>query len=201
MSPYASPNDHRRYHYLELANRLRVLLICDPRQTNPRPPPWPSAPAISTTPSIARAWPISFEHMLFLGTRTYPKPGEYQRFMRPPRGQQQRLDRGRVHQLSSTSTTASSGGASSFLQFFIRPTFAPSGSTKERNAVDSNIASSCRTTCAAAIRCTRSINPAHPSPGSRSAIWTPLADAGAGSALRPYCVLRNPLQRRIAWRW
>ena len=30
MSPYASPNDHRQYHYLELANRLRVLLICDP---------------------------------------------------------------------------------------------------------------------------------------------------------------------------
>ena len=30
MSPYASPNDHRQYHYLQLANRLRVLLICDP---------------------------------------------------------------------------------------------------------------------------------------------------------------------------
>ena len=80
MSPYASPNDHRRYHYLELANRLRVLLICDPETDKSA-----ASLAVNTghfdDPADRQGMAHFLEHMLFLGTRTYPKPGEYQQFM------------------------------------------------------------------------------------------------------------------------
>ncbi len=80
MSPYASPNDHRRYHYLELANRLRVLLICDPETDKSA-----ASLAVNTghfdDPVDRQGMAHFLEHMLFLGTRTYPKPGEYQQFM------------------------------------------------------------------------------------------------------------------------
>lgn len=80
MSPYASPNDHRRYHYLELANRLRVLLICNPETDKSA-----ASLAVNTghfdDPVNRQGMAHFLEHMLFLGTRTYPKPGEYQQFM------------------------------------------------------------------------------------------------------------------------
>ncbi|WP_429195791.1 insulinase family protein, partial [Aeromonas veronii] len=80
MSPYASPNDHRQYHFLELANRLRVLLICDPDTDKSA-----ASLAVNTghfdDPADRQGMAHFLEHMLFLGTCTYPKPGEYQQFM------------------------------------------------------------------------------------------------------------------------
>ena len=75
-----SPNDHRFYRYLVLANRLRVLLIEDARCEK-------SAVALAVNvghfqdPPGREGMAHFLEHMLFLGTDTYPHPGEYQDFI------------------------------------------------------------------------------------------------------------------------
>ena len=137
MSPYASPNDHRQYHFLELANRLRVLLICDPDTDKSA-----ASLAVNTghfdDPADRQGMAHFLEHMLFLGTATYPKPGEYQQFMSRHGGSNNawtgteftnfffEIDNGFFE-----------AGLDRFSQFFICPTFDPEWVDKERNAVDS----------------------------------------------------------------
>ncbi|MGS3176530.1 insulinase family protein [Aeromonas sanarellii] len=137
MSPYASPNDHRRYHYLELANRLRVLLICDPQTDKSA-----ASLAVNTghfdDPVDRQGMAHFLEHMLFLGTRTYPKPGEYQQFMSRHGGSNNAWTGTEfTNFFFDIDNSFFEAGLHRFSQFFICPTFAPEWVDKERNAVDS----------------------------------------------------------------
>ncbi|MGL5225171.1 MAG: insulinase family protein [Aeromonas sp.] len=137
MSPYASPNDHRQYHFLVLANQLRVLLICDPKTDKSA-----ASLAVNTghfnDPADRQGMAHFLEHMLFLGTQTYPKPGEYQQFMS--------RHGGRHNAWTGTEFTNFffeidndffEAGLDRFSQFFICPTFDADSVDKERHAVDS----------------------------------------------------------------
>mgnify|MGYP001072999397 CR=1 FL=1 len=75
-----SANDNREYRHIRLANKMDVLLISDPTADKA---------AASLDVYIGsyqnpqdRAGLVHFlEHMLFLGTKKYPEPGEYQSFI------------------------------------------------------------------------------------------------------------------------
>jgi insulysin len=75
-----SPNDQREYLALTLSNKLDVLLISDPNSDK-------ASAALDVYVGSAND-PKEFlglahflEHMLFLGTKKYPTPDEYQKFI------------------------------------------------------------------------------------------------------------------------
>ena len=76
----ASDNDPRSYRYLELPNRLRVLLISAPNSDK-------AAAALDVNvgsrqdPNDRQGLAHFLEHMLFLGTDRYPQADEYQSFI------------------------------------------------------------------------------------------------------------------------
>ena len=138
--------------------------------------PFPRAYAVSRYPHLPQ-------------TRRIPAIHE------PSRGQQQRLDRYRVHQLLLRHRQRLlRGGARPVLPVLHLPHLCTGWVDKERNAVDSSTASSCRTTCAAATRCIgETVNP-HPSPNSRWATSTPWRISPAGICARTSLRSTNPLQ-------
>jgi insulysin len=75
-----SDNDARSYRYLELPNRLRVLLISAPNSDK-------AAAALDVNvgsrqdPADRQGLAHFLEHMLFLGTDRYPEAGDYQNFI------------------------------------------------------------------------------------------------------------------------
>ena len=75
-----SPNDQRQYRHIQLDNQLDVLLISDPSTDK-------AAASLdvyigSYQNSAYREGLAHFlEHMLFLGTKSYPNPGDYQTFI------------------------------------------------------------------------------------------------------------------------
>ncbi len=72
--------DKKSYQYLELPNKLRVLLISDPETDK-------AAAALDVhvgslqDPKDRQGLAHFLEHMLFLGTEEYPEAGEYQEFI------------------------------------------------------------------------------------------------------------------------
>jgi insulysin len=75
-----SPNDQREYHSITLSNKLTVLLISDPKTDK--------ASAALDVNIGSSDDPIDFqglahflEHMLFLGTKKFPDPDEYQKYI------------------------------------------------------------------------------------------------------------------------
>ncbi len=133
----ASPNDSREYRYLQLPNKLDVLLISDPGSDKA---------AASLDVHIGsyqnpedRAGLVHFlEHMLFLGTEKYPEPGEYQSFI---------SEHGGSHNagtgLEDTNYFFDIDAAylepalDRFSQFFSAPKFDAKYVDRERNAVES----------------------------------------------------------------
>lgn len=163
MSPYASPNDHRRYHYLELANRLRVLLICDPQTDKSA-----ASLAVNTghfdDPVDRQGMAHFLEHMLFLGTRTYPKPGEYQQFMSRHGGSNNAWTGTEfTNFFFDIDNGFFEAGLHRFSQFFICPTFDPKWVDKERNAVDSEYRLKLQDDVRRSYQVHKeTVNPAHP---------------------------------------
>lgn len=80
VDPVKSPNDKADYRYLTLDNGLKVLLISNPEADK-------GAAAMNVSvgsgddPDDREGLAHFLEHMLFLGTEKYPKPGEYQQFI------------------------------------------------------------------------------------------------------------------------
>ncbi len=76
-----SPIDQKQYRYLELDNRLKVLLVSDSEADK-------SAAALDvyvgsgSDPENWQGLAHFLEHMLFLGTKKYPTAGEYQKFIK-----------------------------------------------------------------------------------------------------------------------
>lgn len=80
VSPIKSPNDDSQYRYLELDNGLKVLLVSDP-DADKAAAAMNVAVGSGDDPKGREGIAHFLEHMLFLGTEKYPKPGEYQQFI------------------------------------------------------------------------------------------------------------------------
>ena len=75
-----SPNDNRQYQSFVLPNQLKVLLISDP-DTDKAAAAMDVHVGSAANPADRQGLAHFLEHMLFLGTKKYPKAGEYQAFI------------------------------------------------------------------------------------------------------------------------
>ena len=132
-----SPNDSREYRHIKLKNQLDVLLISDPEAEK-------SAAALDVyvgsyqNPKSREGLVHFLEHMLFLGTKDYPNPGDYQTFI---------SEHGGSHNAGTglENTTYFFDINSAYLEqaldrfapFFSSPNFDAKYVDRERNAVES----------------------------------------------------------------
>ena len=75
-----SPNDQRVYHSTTLSNKLTVLLISDP-ETDKASAALDVNIGSSDDPIEFQGLAHFLEHMLFLGTKKFPNPDEYQKYI------------------------------------------------------------------------------------------------------------------------
>jgi insulysin len=132
-----NPNDLRQFRAITLANEMEALLISDPTFNK-------SAAAIDIAvgdhedPADKLGMAHFLEHVLFLGTKTYPVPDEFAAFLEANQGDWNAYT-------ASESTNfhfdinhdAFEGALERFSLFFREPTFNPEFFPKERKAVNS----------------------------------------------------------------
>ena len=132
-----SANDQRQYRHVKLDNQLDVLLISDPTTDK-------AAASLDVhigsyqNPADREGLAHFLEHMLFLGTKNYPNPGDYQTFI---------SEHGGSHNAGTglENTTYFFDIDSSYLEqaldrfapFFSSPNFDAKYVDRERNAVES----------------------------------------------------------------
>ncbi len=132
-----SPNDSNQYRYLTLSNQLRVLLVHSACAQK-------SAAALAVNvghfddPSDRQGLAHYLEHMLFLGTRKYPKVGEFQTYINQHGGSNNAWT-GTEHTCYFFDVTpnAFETALDRFSQFFTEPLFNEDSLDKERQAVES----------------------------------------------------------------
>ena len=132
-----SINDTREYKSIVLANNLEVMLVSDPTVEK-------SAAALSVAVGSYQE-PEEFggiahylEHMLFLGTKSYPKVSEYDEFITQNGGIQNaytQLDH--TNYMVAVNNNAYDEALARFSGFFYEPLLTPEYADKERNAVHS----------------------------------------------------------------
>jgi protease-3 len=132
-----SPTDHRLYASIVLDNQLEVVLVSDPSIKQ-------SAAAMSVAVGSLQE-PKEFgglahylEHMLFLGTKSYPKVGDYSEFVSQNGGAENaytELDH--TNYMVAVNNDAYGEALSRFSGFFYEATLDPNYADKERNAVHS----------------------------------------------------------------
>lgn len=133
----ASPQDTRAYRYLELPNRMRVLLVSDP-QTDKAAASLLVGAGSGNDPAHRQGLAHFLEHMLFLGTGKYPDPGEYQEFINAHGGSHNAytgIDR--TNYFFSVEPASLEPALDRFAQFFVAPLFDRAYVEREANAVDS----------------------------------------------------------------
>ena len=132
-----SPNDDRSYRYLELPNKLRVVLVSDPDTEK-------SAAALAVyrgsfhEPEDRPGLAHFLEHMLFIQTQTYPEIDGFQHFIRANGGSSNAytaLDH--TNYFFDIQPSAFREGLDRFAHFFIDPVISAEYSAREKNAVHS----------------------------------------------------------------
>jgi protease III len=132
-----SPNDTRLYRSITLENQLEVVLVSDPSIEK-------SAAALSVKvgsfqePKEFGGLAHYLEHMLFLGTKTYPEVGDYSEFVSRNGGTQNaytQLDH--TNYMVAVNNTAYDEALKRFSGFFYEATLDQNYADKERNAVHS----------------------------------------------------------------
>uniref|UniRef100_A0A3Q3GM64 Insulin-degrading enzyme n=1 Tax=Labrus bergylta TaxID=56723 RepID=A0A3Q3GM64_9LABR len=132
-----SPEDKRVYRGLEFTNGLRAILISDPTTDKS------SAALDVQIGSLSDPGNISglahfCEHMLFLGTKKYPKENEYSQFLSEHAGSSNAFTSGEhTNYYFDVSHEHLEGALDRFSQFFLCPLFDESCKDREVNAVDS----------------------------------------------------------------
>ncbi len=132
-----SPNDNRDYRYLELANKMRVLLVSDPSTDK-------AAAALSiyrgsfhepdSRPGIAHF----LEHMLFIGTEKYPEVDSFQNFITGNGGSSNAYTaQDHTNYFFDIQNSGFNQGLDRFAHFFIDPLLSPEYVEREKNAVHS----------------------------------------------------------------
>ncbi|KAG8217686.1 Metalloenzyme, LuxS/M16 peptidase-like protein [Butyriboletus roseoflavus] len=129
--------DQRQYRLIRLDNNLTAILVHDPHAENAAASLDVAVGHLSDPvdmPGLAHFC----EHLLFMGTHQFPKENEYSEYLSKNNG-------GSNAYTSSSNTNyhfhvspaALSGAIERFAGFFHSPLFAPSCTTRELNAVDS----------------------------------------------------------------
>lgn len=129
--------DQREYRYLELPNRLRVVLVSDP--TTDKSAASLRVQAGSGDDPVDRQGLAHFlEHMLFLGTAKYPDSAEYQDFINAHGGSHNAYTAvDHTHYFFDIEPDSLEPALDRFAQFFVAPLFTPEYVQREANAVDS----------------------------------------------------------------
>lgn len=132
-----SENDDRQYRYLELDNKLKVLLVSDPSAEK-------SAAALDVhvgsnqNPKSHLGLAHFLEHMLFLGTQKYPQPEDYQAFISQHGGNHNAYTSSdHTNYFFDINSEQLEPALDRFSQFFIAPLFNADYVDRERNAVHS----------------------------------------------------------------
>uniref|UniRef100_A0A8C4F6G5 Insulin-degrading enzyme n=1 Tax=Dicentrarchus labrax TaxID=13489 RepID=A0A8C4F6G5_DICLA len=129
--------DKRVYRGLEFTNGLKAMLISDPTTDKS------SAALDVQIGSLSDPGNISglahfCEHMLFLGTKKYPKENEYSQFLSEHAGSSNAFTSGEhTNYYFDVSHEHLQGALDRFAQFFLCPLFDESCKDREVNAVDS----------------------------------------------------------------
>ncbi|MDX1302311.1 insulinase family protein [Photobacterium sp.] len=160
---HISPNDNKQYRYLTLDNELKVLLVHD--IDAPR-----SAAALSVKvghfddPAERQGMAHFLEHMLFLGTKKYPKIGEFQTFINHSGGSNNAwTGTENTTFFFEVSPHTFEEGLDRFGQFFTAPLFNEEAVEKERQAVDSEYKMKLKDDVRRIYQVHKeTINPAHP---------------------------------------
>ncbi|KAA0874117.1 insulinase family protein [Nitrincola tapanii] len=132
-----SPQDPRDYASLTLPNQLRVLLISDPEAEK--------ASASLDVRVGSGANPVDrpglahfLEHMLFLGTETFPEADSYQAFISANAGSHNAFTAyENTNYFFEVQPQALPEALQRFSRFFIDPLFSPEYVNRERHAVES----------------------------------------------------------------
>lgn len=132
-----SPNDDNQYRYLELENGLRAILVSDPAADK-------AAASLNVAvgsgddPKGREGLAHFLEHMLFLGTEKYPKPGEYQQFIKSHGGSHNAFTGFQnTNYFFDVQAQFLEPALDRFAQQFSAPLFTPELVDRERNAVHS----------------------------------------------------------------
>ncbi|KAG7999924.1 Insulin-degrading enzyme [Nibea albiflora] len=132
-----SPEDKRVYRGLEFSNGLKAMLISDPTTDK-------SSAALDvhigslSDPANISGLAHFCEHMLFLGTKKYPKENEYSQFLSEHAGSSNAFTSGEhTNYYFDVSHEHLQGALDRFAQFFLCPLFDESCKDREVNAVDS----------------------------------------------------------------
>ncbi|CAL1157774.1 unnamed protein product [Cladocopium goreaui] len=146
------PSDPRTYRVLQLENGLQVLLASDPTASTAAAAltargrdacpmrHFPGVVTLQRWDPLERLGLAHFhEHMLFLGTEKYPKEDEYSLAAENPLILQTPppVAPGLLVDLAQVGSPFLEGALDRFAEFFISPTFDPSGIEREMKAVDS----------------------------------------------------------------
>ncbi|MCX2983249.1 peptidase M16 [Halieaceae bacterium IMCC14734] len=163
LVPVQSPNDDREYRYLELDNKLKVLLISDPDTKK-------GAAALdvyvgSAQNPVDRAGLAHFlEHMLFLGTDKYPDAAEYEEFITEHGGSRNAYTAfEHTNYFFDIKHTSLEPALDRFAQFFIAPRFDAQYVDREVNAVEAEYQLGLKTDGRRNLDVLREVvNPEHP---------------------------------------
>jgi insulysin len=135
--PRVGELDTREYRYLELDNRMRVLLVSDP-QTDKSAASLHVRAGSGDDPLARQGLAHFLEHMLFLGTERYPDPGEYQAFISAHGGSHNAYTSiDHTNYFFDIEPGSLIDGLDRFSQFFVAPLFNAEYVEREMNAVDS----------------------------------------------------------------
>ena len=139
--PVVSDNDHKQYRYLELDNELRVLLISDDQADH-------GAASLDVhvgslqDPKARPGLAHFLEHMLFLGTKTYPTAGDYQSFISQHGGSHNAFTAAEhTNYFFQIDGEQLQGALDRFSRFFHEPLFTEEYVQREKDAVHSEFKS------------------------------------------------------------
>ena len=136
-----SPNDSRDYGYLTLSNGLDVLLISDP-DTDKAAAALDVSVGSSDDPEAYQGLAHFLEHMLFLGTKEYPDPDEYQKFISDHGGNHNAFTSlEHTNYFFDINANFLEGALDRFSQQFAAPLFNADYVSREVNAVHSEFSS------------------------------------------------------------
>ena len=130
-------SDQRKYRSLSLGNGLRVLVISD-LAAQRSAATLDLAVGSSSDPIEAQGLAHYLEHMLFLGTKSYPEIDGFQNFIAQSGGSYN-ASTGPEHTnyFFETAPDQFASGLDRFADFFISPLFPEQYSMRERNVIDS----------------------------------------------------------------
>lgn len=135
--PVSSSQDTKQYRYLTLENQLPVLLISDDKADH-------GAASLDVhvgslqDPKHRPGLAHFLEHMLFLGTKTYPTAGDYQSYISQHGGSHNAFTAAEhTNYFFQVNSDKLKGALDQFSRFFYEPLFTEEYVQREKNAVNS----------------------------------------------------------------